>query len=262
MTKPHDFKTRAIVVRKTKCGEADRILSLLTPDLGLIQGFAKSVRKTKSKLSGHLELLCYSEVSLARGKAIDTITGSQTIQSFLNIRNSLQLSAMAFYVCELAYHFSPEESANPSIFQLLLSTLEELDNESQAELCIKYFELHLLENSGYKPELRECANCHKKLLATTNYYSSESGGIICPSCRNTQTGIPVSVNAVKVLRYIQENNFASICRLKVNREILSELELAIRANIRFVLEKEPKALFWLDSMRLADICQENSLNHG
>ncbi|OBW63181.1 MAG: DNA repair protein RecO [Dehalococcoides mccartyi] len=253
MTKPHDFKTKAIIVRKTKCGEADRILSLLTPDLGLIQGFAKSVRKTTSKLSGHLELLCYSEVSLARGKAIDTITGSQTIQSFLNIRNSLQLSAMAFYACELAYHFSPEEAANPAMFQLLLSTLEELDNGSQPELCLKYFEINLLASSGYKPELRECANCHKKLQATINYYSPESGGVICPNCRNTQTGMPVSVNTVKVLRYIQENSFSSICRLKINREILSELELAIRANIRFVLEKEPKALFWLDSLRLADL---------
>ncbi|AII59261.1 MAG: DNA repair protein RecO [Dehalococcoides mccartyi] len=253
MTKPHDFKTRAIIVRKTKCGEADRILSLLTPDLGLIQGFAKSVRKTKSKLSGHLELFCYSEVSLARGKAIDTVTGSQTIQSFLNIRSSLQLSAMAFYVCELAFHFSPEESANPAIFQLLLSTLEELDNTTQAELCTKYFEIHLLEMSGYKPELRECANCHQKLLATTNYFSPESGGIICPDCRNTQTGIPISVNAVKVLRYIQENDIPNIYRLKINREILSELELAIRANIRFVLEKEPKALLWLDSLRMANL---------
>jgi hypothetical protein len=73
----------AIIIKKTKLGEADRILTLYTPDLGKIQAVAKGVRRPKSKLAGHLELLTHSLVSLARGRNLDTITGSQTINSLV-----------------------------------------------------------------------------------------------------------------------------------------------------------------------------------
>ena len=82
MPKPRTYQTEAIIIRKTKLGEADRILTLYTPDLGKIQGIAKGVRRPKSRLSGHLELLTHSQVTLVRGRGnLDTIIGSQTIDS-------------------------------------------------------------------------------------------------------------------------------------------------------------------------------------
>ena len=78
MPEPRDYKTEAVVIRKTKLGEADTILTFFTPCLGKIQGFARSLRKPKSKLAGHLEMLTHSQVSFARGRNIDTVTGSQT----------------------------------------------------------------------------------------------------------------------------------------------------------------------------------------
>ena len=53
MTRPRDYQTEAIIIKKTKLGEADRILALYTPGLGKIQAVAKGVRRPKSKLSGH-----------------------------------------------------------------------------------------------------------------------------------------------------------------------------------------------------------------
>jgi len=73
MSKPRTYQTEAIIIKKTKLGEADRILTLYTPHLGKIQGFAKSLRRPKSKMAGHLELLTHSLVSLARGRNLDTI---------------------------------------------------------------------------------------------------------------------------------------------------------------------------------------------
>src|SRR3972149_11627442 len=101
MSDPREYKTEAIVIRKTKLGEADTILTFFTPHLGKIQGFARSLRKPKSKLAGHLELLTYSQVCFARGRNIDTITGSQTINSFLSIRNDLWLTSCGIYFAEL-----------------------------------------------------------------------------------------------------------------------------------------------------------------
>jgi len=75
MSDPREYETEAIVIRKTKLGEADSILTLFTPHLGKIQGFARSLRKPKSKMAGHLELLTLSNVSFTRGHNIDTIVG-------------------------------------------------------------------------------------------------------------------------------------------------------------------------------------------
>ena len=110
MTTPRNYQTEAIIIRKTKLGEADSILTLYKPRLGKIQGFAKSLRKPKSRLAGHLELLTYSQVSLARGRSIDTITGSQTINSFLPLKTDLDLASYALYVIELVNQFTPEHA--------------------------------------------------------------------------------------------------------------------------------------------------------
>ena len=154
MPEPRDYKTEAIVIKKTKLGEADTILTFFTPRLGKIQGFAKSLRKTKSKMAGHLELLTHSRVSFARGRNIDTITGAQTIDGFLPLKNDLWLTSCGLYVAELVNQFTAEHQENYELFQLLLDTLNRLCGESNKELILRYFELHLIESVGYRPQLR------------------------------------------------------------------------------------------------------------
>src|SRR4030042_472345 len=112
MSKPRNYQTKAIISKKTKLGEADRILTLYTPHLGKIQGVAKGIRRPKSKLAGHLELLTHSQVSLARGRNIDTITGSQTIESFLPIKSDLWLTSCALYAIELVNQFTADHLEN------------------------------------------------------------------------------------------------------------------------------------------------------
>jgi len=120
MPKPRNYQAEAIIIKKTKLGEADRILTLYTPHLGKIQAVAKGVRRPRSKLSGHLELLTYSLVSLARGKNLDTITGSQTINSFLPLKSDLELTSYALYITELVNQFTADHIENYPLFCLLL----------------------------------------------------------------------------------------------------------------------------------------------
>src|SRR3989304_3228661 len=159
MPEPREYKTEAVVIKKTKLGEADSILTFFTPRLGKIQGFARSLRKPRSKLAGHLELLTHSTVSFARGRNIDTITGSQTIDAFLPLRDDLWLTPCGLYVAELVNQFTADHEENFAVFQLMLDTLNRLGEESNKELVLRYFELHLLESAGYRPQLRECVTC-------------------------------------------------------------------------------------------------------
>jgi DNA repair protein RecO (recombination protein O) len=250
MPDPRDYKTEAIVIKKTKLGEADTILTLFTPYLGKIQGFAKSLRKTKSKMAGHLELLTHSQVSLARGKNIDTITGSQTINAFLPIKSDLWLTSCGLYVAELVSQFTAEHQENLALFNLVLETMERLGQEESKDLILHYFELHLLEHVGYRPQLRECVTCHQALEPTTNYFSPAAGGMLCPDCSTKQAfAISLSVNTQKVLRLLQSGDYATAVKVKMEPEPSRELEEVIGGYLRYLLERELKSVAWLYTLR-------------
>ena len=250
MTSPRNYQTEAIIIKKTKLGEADTILTLYTPLLGKIQGFAKSLRKPKSKMAGHLELLTHSQVSLVRGRNLDTITGSQTISSFLPLKSSLELTSRALYAIELVDQFTAGHIKNHPLFRLLLETLERLCQESNKELVLRYYELHLLKEVGYSPQLQHCVNCHAVLQPDNNSFSPYDGGILCPDCSISQPmSYAISTSALKVIRLIQTDDYAIVSRLMINPELSGELESVMRNYIRYLLEREVKSTAWLDTLK-------------
>ncbi|MGD0794760.1 MAG: DNA repair protein RecO [Dehalococcoidales bacterium] len=251
MSDPREYKTEAIVIRKTKLGEADSILTFFTPRLGKIQGFAKSLRKTKSKMAGHLELLTYSEVAFSRGRNLDTITGAQTIDAFLPLKSDLWLTSCGLYVAELVNQFTAEHQENRALFQLTIETLQRLCEENNKELTLHYFELHLLECAGYRPQLRECVACHKALEPVSNSFSAAAGGMLCPSCAPAGQAFsyPLSINAQKVLRLLQGDDYSAACRVKIEPELARELESVISGYLKHLLEREVKSAAWLEELR-------------
>jgi len=250
MPEPRSYSTEAIVIRKTKLGEADTILTFFTPDRGKIQGFARSLRKPRSKLAGHLELLTHSQVSFVRGKNLDTITGSQTINSFLTLKNDLFLTSCGLYVAELVNQFTAEHQENLPLFKLTLDTLHRLADEDNQELVLRAFELHLLESTGYRPQLRQCVACHRSLEPITNYFSPVAGGLLCPACGPTQPfARPVTVNAQKVMRLLQGGDFAPVTRLKLDAGLAGEIEAILGEYIKYLLEREVKSAAWLETLK-------------
>jgi len=250
MPEPRNYQTEAIIIKKTKLGEADSIITFYTPHLGKIQGFAKSVRKPRSKLAGHLELLTYSLVSLARGRNLDTVTGSQTINSFLPLKSDLWLTSCALYAIELINQFTADHIENQPLFQLLLETLERLCQTDDKELVLRYFELHLLERVGYRPQLRECVSCHQPLEATTNSFCPSASGMLCPNCvPNHPSSYPLSVNAQKVLRLFQSSDYPAASRVKIAPELSRQVEKVMSDYLKYLLEREVKSAAWLATLR-------------
>ena len=250
MPNPRTYQTEAIIIKKTKLGEADRILTLYTPDLGKIQAVAKGVRRPRSKLAGHLELLTHSLVSLARGRNLDTIIGSQTINSFLPLKSDLKLTAYALYLAELVNQFTADHMENRPLFHLLLETMQELCQAANSDLLLRYFEMHLLNEVGYRPQLQQCVICHQPLQPVINSFSASAGGLLCPNCRFSEPfAYPLSVNAQKVLRLLQDGDWTLVSRLKLTPELSFELESVMRHYLRYLLERELKSIAWLDTLR-------------
>ncbi len=251
MTRPRSFQTEVVVLKKTKLGEADRIITFYTPDMGKTQGVAKGVRRPKSKMAGHLELLTHSRVQLARGRNLDTVTGSQTVNAFLPLKEDLWLMSYGLYVTELVHQFTAEHVTNPGLFGLLVETLLNLCRpEADREQALRHFELHLLDAVGYRPQLQECVNCHAALEPVVNYFSPVAGGVLCSKCYDPERSArPLSVNALKVLRFFQSNDFDTANRLKVNAALSRELETVMRGLIRYLLERDLRSVGWLDTLK-------------
>lgn len=250
MTQPRVYQTEAIIIKRINLGEADRILTLYTPEHGKIKAVAKGSRRTRSKLGGHVELLTHSQLLLAHGRNLDIVTQAQTIDSFLPLKENLKRMSCGLYISELVDVFSEEHAENRKLFQLLLQTLHQLSQLDKNDVALRYFELNLLNFTGYRPQLQMCANCSSSLQPVTNYFSSSQGGVLCTDCGYQEpVARELSVNALKVLRLWQDCDFSTANRIHINPELAFELEQALREYIKYLLERQVKSTLWLDRLK-------------
>ena len=207
------------------------------------------MRRPKSKLGGNLELLTHARVMLAHGRELDIITQSEAIDSFIPIRGDLWRLSLAIYAAELVERFTAEHEENLPIFRLLLDTLSRL-SEGESELAIRHFELNLLDHLGYRPQLRHCLGCDSPLEPTTNYFSPSGGGVLCPGCYQSEPlARPISVNAIKVMRLLQDGDYELARRVRIEPELSSELELVMRGYIEYLLERRVESARFVDRLR-------------
>ena len=244
MSRSRSYKTEAVVLKQMSLGEADRILTLYTPDLGKVRAVAKGIRRPKSKLGGHLELLNQVSVSMAYGRDLDVVNEAQVISSYAGFKEDLQALSRALYISELVDGFSTERSANYAVYLLLVDTLGLVGETQSVDLLVRHFEMHILGHLGYRPELYQCVGCRSTLEPGDHLFNCAVGGVLCPECRvdYKEPLIPVSLNAMKVLRFLQrEGDHANVAALKVSASLLSELERLLRACIRYIMERELKS---------------------
>ena len=101
MPRPRVYKTEAIVLRQRKLGEADKIVTLFSPQKGKIDAVAKGVRKTRSRISGHVEPLTFGSYLLAEGRDLDIVTQAETVEAFPGLRADLERLGRGLYCCLL-----------------------------------------------------------------------------------------------------------------------------------------------------------------
>ncbi|MBK9941710.1 MAG: DNA repair protein RecO [Kouleothrix sp.] len=245
------YRTEAVIIRRSDIGEADRLLTLITPG-GKRRVVAKGVRKTTSRLAGHIELFTHATILLAVGRNLDIITQSAIIHSFDTLRTNLERIGSAYYAAELIDRLIEEEGENRAEFELLVATLGALDSAPNPDLALRSYELRLLGYQGYRPQLYHCANCQETLAEQTNRFSPGAGGALCPRCAPLDRGaLPMSLNAFKLMRFLQAQPLEAIERLNISPATRAEVEQLLRAYIRRMLERDLKSVAFLDEVSQA-----------
>ena len=244
------YRTEAIVLKRTDFGEADRLLTLYTPKLGKTRAIAKGVRKPTCRKSGHVELFTHSQLLIAKGRNLDIVTQAETVHAFRPLREDLLRTTYAYYAAELLDLFVEEGIENRPLFALLLSMLGWLSEASDLDLTTRFFELHLLSLLGYRPQLFQCVACRRQIEPLTNSFCAADGGILCADCGENHRGAQeITLNALKVLRFLQTRDYDTCCRLRLGRPLHRELEKTVYDYITYILERNLKSVEFLKTLR-------------
>lgn len=235
---PRSQRVEAVVLRHSDWGEADRMLTIFTRELGKLRVVAKGARRPRSRKAGHLEPFTRVALLLARGREIWIVTQAETLDAYLPVRDDLERTGYAAYVTELLDHFTYEEGENSSLYRLFVEALERVSTLEDPVPAIRYYEIRLLDLLGFRPELFHCVHCGNEIQPEAQFFSALLGGVACPRCGLDAAGVrPVSMQGLKYLRHYQRSSYAEAMRVRLPDAVRPELEALMQHYLTYLLER-------------------------
>jgi DNA repair protein RecO (recombination protein O) len=232
------LRVEGIVLGYSDMGEADRLLTLYTRQLGKVKAIAKGVRKPHSRKAGHLEPFTQSNLLLARGRDLFILTQAETVDAYLPLREDLIILGYASYVVELLDRTSYEEGENRSLYRLLADTLARLSQGEPPNQVVRYYEFRLLDLVGFRPQLENCTRCKNEIKPEDQFFSPAQGGVLCPRCGSTEPDVrPVSRRALKYMRYLQRSSYTEVRRSRFAPAVRREVEALMQHYFTYLLER-------------------------
>jgi len=194
---PRRYTTDAIVLSRFDLGEADRVLTLITPAGGKLKAVAKGVRRPTSRLGERLE------------------------------------------------------TAAEPLYGLLRRAYELLDAEMAPGRVARWYEMHLLDELGVRPEVDRCVECDRMLEADERFrWVPPLGGVVCERCPGPpHDRTRLSLEALKLVKAYQRLDIEALAELRLAPAVEREVEVALREFVRDVLEREARSLAFLDEVR-------------
>ncbi len=193
--------TKGLVVREEAYKESDKILTIITEDLGKITVSARGCRKKSSKISAGCQLFYWSEFVLEERKGRFYVKELSIEQEFPALPQDFRRFSLACYFAQIGETLSLEQVPQNDLLRLLLNCLYVLDKRQDLspEIIKAVFELRAICQSGYEPMVETCWVCHKETPENPQF-SLLSGRIHCKSCGGID--FHLSQSTLHALRYI------------------------------------------------------------
>jgi len=248
---PRIYKTQGIVLTRFELGEADRVLTILTPHDGKLRVIAKGVRRPTSRLGGALEPFAELQLVLARGRNFDVVTQASVGEAWLRLRDRLESAATAWYVGELADRAVEEGGIAYPVYALLRRAFQLLDDGMAPARVARWYEFNLADCLGMRPEVERCVECDHVLEPDELFrWVPGLGGVLCQGHPGPPAEqVALSLAALKLLRAYKRLDIEALAALRLPSGVEAEVEGAMRRFIRHVLEREARSLAFLDEVR-------------
>ena len=235
------YKTKAIVLKSQRWGEADRIVTFYTEQVGKLRGIARGARRMKSRFGSALEPFRLIDLTIFEKNAENLARVSQAdiCESFGIIRENLLFMTAAARMVNVTQAVTPDRDPNPYVFQTLIEGLRMLESGHDPALCALLFQIHVLGHTGFRPQIDHCAECGRGTGAMTVRFSPQLGGLICQSCsdRNFDRGFPISPGSLAFIQQARRLPFPTLTRLRAGGQVRREVEQAVEAYVHIVVGK-------------------------
>ena len=179
------YKATGIILKGASFKENDRLVTVLTPEYGLIRAIAPGAKKHKSQLRGRTQLFVVNELLLIKGRSLDKIIGADTLYTYPGLSRDLGKLATAQYLAELSLALAVDEQPQAELYELLNEHLRRVEAFKVGESVYPYLAsavFHLLAIAGLTPQVFDCCATQKSVSFDLDSsgigFSFEAGGII------------------------------------------------------------------------------------
>ncbi|MBP7341493.1 MAG: DNA repair protein RecO [Smithellaceae bacterium] len=246
-------RAAGFVLKSLAYGESDLIITFYSREFGKMSGIAKGAKRSKKRFANVFEPFSQISMIFSR-KSRDTLAlveSCEIIDHYADIRADLEKTLAASYFIELTDAFSPEGKANERLFALLADFLDWLVREKVSDTAIRFFEMRLLQISGFEPALGACVRCRKPVAnGEVYYFYPKEGGITCAACaRPERYDQAVSAGAVRTLLLGRDMDMEKMKRVSMPESLAAESRCILCGFITYVLGKEVKSLKVLEQVR-------------
>jgi len=239
--------TKALVLREVKYKEADRMLTLLTPDMGKVSAKAAGALRKTSKTAAATQFLCYSDITLYNMNGKWSVKEASTIEEFSGLRNDIAYLALGNYFAECLENLSQEDVQEKELLQLGLNSLYALSRNMYDPLLIKAgFEFRSMCVSGYTPDLARCSVCGD-INPKEPVFFFENGTVACRKCAGNVSGESALMNdeIFMALRYFSCADPKKVFSFPVDDSNLKALSLITERYVMKMTERRFASLdYW------------------
>ena len=234
------IKVSGIVLVENNMGDFDKMLTILTPNLGKIGCSARGARRPKSLLLSSTQFLCFGEYMMFKSGDHYSINSCETIEMFYNIRTDLDKLTYATYITKIINDVTTENQNSYNTLKLFLNTLYAIsETDKDLDFITTVFKLRLLKIIGFTPNIRECVACRKTENIT--HFSFRDNGFKCKECAKQDTGsVIVSEPTQTAIKYIMMADQKKIFSFQLSDKYMKELQLVADIYLNEKLEKEYK----------------------
>lgn len=240
------LRCEALVMRHIDYGEADRILTLFTPEFGLRKGFARSGRKSQKRFGPAIEPFSQAFFYCREGRgAMWSLQEAELISSRRGLQTDFDCLSLASYGVELVELLLADEEPHVQVFELLSAFLDHLAAGGDQASSRLLYELRLVYLLGYMPHLLHCSECLRVFTRTDRLrFDVVRGGSLCNACasgRGDQIDLGTAGSLARTLR-VSHRQFKGF---SFGMKTLQEANVILSAVLNSILPREPKSLKFL-----------------
>jgi DNA repair protein RecO (recombination protein O) len=271
------YTVTGINLKAMPMGESDRLLTILTPDSGLIRAVAPGSRKHQSRLGGRSDLFVINNWLVVKGKQLDKVVQAETVRTFPGLSQHLSRLTASQYLAEIALFMALSDCSQADLFHLLVEHLERIEISPTGSLlaALSHGVYHLLAVAGVAPEVHRCCVSRAEIVPDlldpgwTVGFSAEAGGLVQWQAASGSLGrpsagrAPAALTAIDVALLQQLSKPELITTVPVvppetgqpsltNQEFWSRIERLLRQYAQDYFERP------IRSAMLIDVCFANS----